>query len=143
MPKPLEEPEDDRRNAARAGRPVMAGVQVRPEDLEPAKGLHWVAILFRVMSAMLVLLTGMQVAFGLTGTVAISYGVLAAEAIRLLIFAGVLWAAGDLSDLYVKSHHETRATRILLARLTHRLAPPHEESAADIADRGPRDGGNG
>lgn len=143
MAKTLDEPatEDDRRTPGRSGRPIMAGVQVRPEDIEPAKGLHWIAILFRVMSGMLVLLTAMQVTFGLTGTVPISYGVLFAEAIRLLIFAGILWGAGDLADLYVKSHHETRATRILLARLTHRLAPPRDEMAED-GTRGPGDEGD-
>jgi hypothetical protein len=144
MAKTLDEPatEDDRRTAGRTGRPVMAGVQVRPEDIEPAKGLHWIAILFRVMSGLLLLLAAMQVTFGLTGTVAISYGVLAAEAIRLVIFAGVLWGAGDLADLYVKSHHETRATRILLARLTYRLAPPRDDTAENGTERGPGDGGN-
>ena len=131
----------DRRSLGRTGRPVMAGIEVRPEDIEPAKGLHWVAALFRILSGMLVLLMVMQVTFGITGTVPISYGVLFAEAIRLLIFAGVLWGAGDLADLYVKSHHETRATRILLARLTYRLAPPRDE-VEEEPERGPGDAGN-
>jgi hypothetical protein len=144
MAKTSDEPatESDRRTLARGDRPVMAGVQVRPEDIEPATGLHWIAVLFRVMSGLLVLLMVLQVTFGLTGTVPLSYGVLFAEAIRLLIFAGVLWGAGDLADLYVKSHHETRATRILLARLTYRLAPPPEAVADDDPDRGPGDGAN-
>ena len=142
MAKTADEPvsDSDRRTLGRSG-PVLAGVQVRPDDIEAATGLHWVAKLFRIMSGMLVLLMLMQVTFGLTGTVPISYGVLFAEAIRLLIFAGVLWAGGDLADLYVKTHHETRATRILLARLAYRLAP-REEAAENDPERGPGDGGS-
>ena len=92
---------------------------VRDGDIEPATGLHWVAKLCRVMSGLLIVLTIMQVALGLTSTIEISYGVLIAEAIRLVIFAGLLWGAGDLADLFVKSHRDLRAARILLGRLTH------------------------
>jgi hypothetical protein len=112
----------ERRTNGGAERPVMAGVPVRPEDIEPTVGLHGVAKLFRVLSGLLLLLMALQVLSGLTGTVEISYGVLFAEAVRLIIFAGLLWGAGDLADLYVKSHHDTRATRILMARLTYRVS---------------------
>jgi len=143
MPKNDESPVDaERRTLPPDGRPIMAGVQVRPEDVEPAKGVHWIAVLFRALSALLLLLMVTQVVIGLTGAVAISYGVLFAEAVRLVIFAGVLWGAGDLADLYVKSHHETRATRILMSRLVYRLAPPRDEAALVEPDRGPADGGS-
>ena len=46
-----------------------------------------------------------------------SVGVMFAEAVRLVIFAGLLWGAGDLGILWVKSHHDIRATRILTARI--------------------------
>lgn len=101
--------------------PHLVGVPVRDHDIEPTASLHWVAVLFRVMAGLLFLLMIVQVALGLTSTVEISYGVLFAEAVRLLIFAGMLWAAGALSDLFVKSHHDMRATRILLARIAYRL----------------------
>ena len=42
--------------------------------------------------------------------------------IRLVIFAGLLWGAGDLADLFVQSHHDLRCMRILLARLNHLAA---------------------
>src|SRR5689334_6262639 len=102
-------------------RPVIAGVPVRPDDVEPTYGLHRVSVLLRAMSILLALLMAVQVFFGVVGTVQISYGVLLAEAVRLLIFAGLLWAAADLSELYVKTHYDNRATRILTARLTHRV----------------------
>jgi diphthamide synthase subunit DPH2 len=68
------------------------------------------------MSGLLLLLMVLQVFNGLMSMVAISYGVLAAEAIRIVIYAGLLWGAGDLADLCVKSHCDLRAIRVLLGR---------------------------
>ena len=102
-------------------RPMLAGVAVREDDIEPVKGLRTIAVLFRGMALLLVLLMVLQVTFGLTSTVPISIGVLLADAVRLVIFAGLLWAAGDLSVLWVKSHHDMRATRILIARIAYML----------------------
>ncbi len=99
--------------------PAVAGVPARESDIEQVTGLHWIAKLFRVLSALLVFLMAMQVFLGITSTVEISVGVLTAEAIRLVIFAGLLWGAGDLSELFVKSHRDLRASRILLGRLTN------------------------
>jgi hypothetical protein len=125
-------------------RPHIGGVPVRPHDIEPTAGLHWVAVLFRVMAGLLFLLMVVQIALGLTSTVDISYGVLFAEGVRLLIFAGLLWGAGALADLFVKSHCDLRATRILLARMEHRLrdeapAVPPVDATGRIA--GPDDAG--
>jgi len=84
--------------------------------LAPAKGLHSIRTLFRILAGMLGLVMVMQVVSGLTGTVDISYGVLIAEAIRLVVYAAILWGAGDLSELFIKSHCDIRAIRILLAQ---------------------------
>ena len=102
-------------------RPSLAGMSVREEDIEPVQGLRTIAVLFRGMAILLVILMVLQVVFGLTSTVPISVGVLLADAVRLLIFAGLLWAAGDLAVLWVKSHHDLRALRILNARIAHTL----------------------
>jgi hypothetical protein len=138
--------EANRRTVKPADRPSLAGIQVRPEDIEPTQGIRWVGMLFRLMSGLLLLLMVVQVFFGLTGTVEISYGVLFAEAIRLLIFAGLLWAAAALADLYVKSHYDLRATRILVARLTYRLdrlqAVGEPGPAGGDEDRGHGDAGH-
>ena len=115
-------------------RPHLVGVPVRDHDVEPIAGLHWVAVLFRVMAILLFLLMVAQLALGLSSTVDLSYGVLFAEAIRLLIFAGLLWGFAALADLFVKSHHDMRASRILLARIAYRLredpqaVPPAQEA---------------
>lgn len=81
-------------------------------------------MLFRVMAGLLVLLTGLQVVNGLGTPLEISYGVLAAQALRLVIFAGLLWGAADLADLFVKSHRDLRAMRVLLGRIAYLVGPP-------------------
>ena len=108
-------------------RPEIAGVPVREDDIEPTLGLHWVAGLFRGLAILVFVLMALQLALGLTSTVDLSYGVLFAEAVRMLILACLLWAAGGLADLFVRSHHDLRATRVLLARIAYRL---REDQAA-------------
>ena len=113
--------------------PKVAGVPVREDDIEPVLGLHWAAWLFRALAVLVFVLMMLQLALGLTSTVDLSVGVLFAEAVRMLILASLLWAAGALADLFVRSHHDLRATRVLLARIAYRLredpaaAPPASE----------------
>jgi hypothetical protein len=116
---------DHRRDSQ--NRPVMAGVVVREEDIEPVKGIRAVAFLFRGMAVLLLLLMVLQVLAGLTSTVPMSPGVLFAEAVRLIIFAGLLWGAGDLSVLWIKSHYDIRASRILLARMAYMMRQAGEK----------------
>ena len=90
----LHETRDAERRSAFPHAPTLAGVPVRDDDVEPAKGLHSIAKLFRALAAVLFLLIGVQIFNDVTSTVDISYGVLAAETIRLLIFAGVALGRG-------------------------------------------------
>lgn len=115
------------------GRSLIGNIDCSAVDAEPTRALHSVAILFRVMSGLLVLLMLLQLVLGVTSTDEISYGVLFGEAIRLVIFAGLLWAAGDLADLFVKSHCDIRAIRILLARLPSAMSqvPAAAQSTSD------------
>lgn len=85
------------------------------------QGIRTVAIVFRGMAIILVLLMILQVFFAMTSTVPLSVGVVTADAVRLIIFAGLLWGAGDLAVLFVKSHYDLRATRILMARVAYTL----------------------
>jgi hypothetical protein len=122
-------------------RPYIAGVAVREDDLESVKGIRTIAVLFRGMAMILIVLAGLQVFFAATSTVPLSVGVVSAEVVRLIIFAGLLWGAGDLAVLAIKSHHDLRATRILTARLAYMarqigekngtLLPASETSRAD------------
>ena len=89
------EPNRRRNNPAEPiHQPRLAGVPVRENDIEPTLGLHWVAWLCRALAVLLFLLMVVQIALGVTSAVEISYGVLFAEGVRLLIFAGMLWGAG-------------------------------------------------
>jgi hypothetical protein len=133
-------PPNDARASLETNRPVIAGVAVREEDVEPEKGIRAIAILFRGMALLLLLLMVMQVFFAVTSTVPLSVGVVFADAVRLVIFAGLLWGGGNLAVLLIRSHHDLRATRILTARLVHMVRQmaeasgqlkPSEESRAD------------
>ena len=109
------------KRASETAEHLLAGIPVREEDIEPAKGIRSIAAIFRGMAVLLIILAVLQVVFGLTSTVPLSIGVLVADVVRLLIFAGLLWAGGDLAVLWVKSHHDMRATRILLARVAYMI----------------------
>ena len=102
---------------------MLAGVEVREEDLEPQKGLHIVGLLFRISSVViLVLALGQFGAWWLNrppGGAGI--GLLLGDTIRLMVFAGLLWGAGDLANLMIKTHYDIRAARILLARQTYMM----------------------
>lgn len=106
---------DDRR--------ILAGVEVREEDIEPQRGLHVTSAVFRVCAVIIFLLALWQ--FGAwwvdrpPGGVGI--GVLVGDTIRLIVFAGLLWAAGDLASLWIQTHDDIRAGRILLARQTYMM----------------------
>ena len=102
-------------------RPMLAGIVVREEDIEPVKGIRAIAYLFRGMAILLLLLMVLQVVAAVTAAVPLSIGVVFAEAVRLIIFAGLLWGAGDMAVLWVKSHYDIRATRILVARVAYML----------------------
>jgi len=108
----------DKRTQVDAG-PTIAGISVREEDIEPAKGIRSIAVIFRGMAILIALMMVLQIVFGLASTIPISIGVLLGDAVRLAIFAGLLWAGGDLAVLWVKSHHDLRATRILMARVAY------------------------
>jgi hypothetical protein len=124
-------PAHERRAVSPVDHPVLAGIHVRDGDVEPTRGLHSVAILFRILAGLLGVIVLLQVINSMTAPgLEMSYGVLLAEVIRLVIFAGLLWAGGDLADLLVKSHRDLRAARILLGRLAH-----HAEAAERDRDR--------
>ena len=102
-------------------RPSLSGVTVREDDIETVKGIRVVVYLFRSMAVLLLLLAVAQAVSAITATVALSIGVVAAEEVRLIIFAGLLWVIGDLAVLWIKSHYDIRATKILVARMEYMM----------------------
>ena len=108
---------------ARPRRPVLAGIEVREEDLEPAPGLHVAARVIRVAAVVVLLLAVFQfVHWWLDPPPAgIGLALLVGDTIRLVVFSALLWAGAELAAILIKSHYDLRATRILLARQTYMI----------------------
>lgn len=108
----------------RAERPEAippAAARVREEDLEPHEGLRYIARLFKVLSVILVLLLIGEIVIGLMQEGGNAIPTLVVEATRLIVFAGLLWGAGDLALMLIESNHDLRAARILLGRLNGKM----------------------
>jgi hypothetical protein len=104
-------------------RPHINGVEVREEDLEPQRGLRTMAWVFRTSAAVIVLLALFQVGAWWMNPPpgGVGMGVLVGDTIRLIVFAALLFAAGNVAVLIIKIHYDVRAGRILLARQTHMM----------------------
>lgn len=122
----MQHSEDEARDdgdASRPRRPVLAGVEVREEDLEPTRGLGVATAVLRGAAGVVLLLALFQ--FGAwwldrpPGGVGV--GLLVGDTIRLIVFAALLWAGSDLAGVMIKTHYDIRATRILTARQTYML----------------------
>lgn len=97
---------------------------VREEDLEPYVALRYIARLFKVLAVLIVVMLVGEVALGVMIDGRSSLTTLLGEATRLLVLAGMLWAAGDIAVLLVDAGHDLRVTRILLGRVAARLETP-------------------
>lgn len=102
-------------------RHVPPDEHVREEDLEPYVALRYIARLFKVLAALIVVMLLGEVALGVLIDGRSSITTLLGEATRLLVMAGMLWAAGDIAVLLVDAGHDLRVTRILLGRINARL----------------------
>jgi hypothetical protein len=105
---------------------------VRTADLEPYVALRYIAKLFKVLAAMIMIMLLGEVVLGLVIDGRASVTTLLGEATRLLVLAGMLWAAGDIAVLLVEAGHDLRVVRILLGRINaqaHRRDVPEEEKA--------------
>ena len=130
MPKFATPRVDHRRDSGE--QPLMGGVPVREGDIESDNAIRAIARLFRAMAILLLVLAAVQIVTAVAGSVNLSIGVLGADVVRLVIFAGLLWGLGDVAVFIVRSHYDLRATRILVARIEHLLkqqdadAPGHD-----------------
>jgi hypothetical protein len=69
------------------------------------------------------------IGFQQEGTAALT--TLLVEATRMVVFAGFLWAGGDLAIMLIESNHDLRAVRILLGRLNGRIDRAFPEPGVD------------
>lgn len=112
----------------------LDGLTVRDADLEPKRGIRYVAWLFKTIAVLLLAVMVTELGIALTDPASAGAGMLLGESVRLLAFAGLLWGAADLALMLIQSHYDLRATRILLARqnaLMERVAGAQEEPATE------------
>jgi hypothetical protein len=91
--------------------------EVRTEDLEPYVALRYIARLFKVLAAIMVIMLIGEVVTGIVTSGVAAFMTLLAEATRLLVLAGLLWAGGDITILLIDAGHDLRVARILLGRI--------------------------
>src|SRR5690606_30492376 len=113
------------------------GARVRDDDLEPHEGLRYIAKLFKALALLLIFMLIAEMILGLPQDGTAALGVLLIEATRLIVFAGFLWAGGDLAVMLIESNHDLRASRILLGRLNGRLERMAESRDANEQRRSP------
>lgn len=108
----------------------LEGLTVRDADLEPQRGIRYVAWLFKTIAVLLVVVMVTELGLALTDPASAGAGMLLGESVRLLALAGLLWGAADLALMLIQSHYDLRAARILLARqnaLMERVTAAREE----------------
>jgi hypothetical protein len=110
------EESDDGQGGREASGPVGLG-ELRAEILEPHASLRYVARLFKWLAALLLLLLVAETVLGLVQQGPEALPVLLVEATRLIVFAGVLWAFGDIALMLIESNHDLRATRLMVWQL--------------------------
>jgi hypothetical protein len=116
--------------------------EVRTQDLEPYVTLRYIARLFKVLAALMVVMLVGEVVSGLAMEGQLAIMTLLGEATRLLVLAGLMWAAGDITLLLIDAGHDLRVVRILLGRVNaelHRTGSIHTPrvTGADGERRGP------
>jgi hypothetical protein len=111
---------------------------IRGTDLEPYITLRYIARLFKVLAALILMMLIGEVVTGLMIDGTSSIVTLIGEATRLLVMAGLLWAGGDLTILLIDAGHDIRVARILLGRINtqmHAAGPPAPASTRSETDR--------
>jgi hypothetical protein len=119
MAEPHERAEQRQQEGQDRAAPPVA--RVRDDDLEPHDGLRYIAKLFKVLALLLIFMLIAEIVIGFQQDGMAALSMLLVEATRLIVFAGFLWAAGDLAVLLIESNHDLRASRILLGRLNGKL----------------------
>ena len=103
--------------------PVHAGdkraleEEVREHDLEPYVTLRYIARLFKILAALMVIMLVGEIVTGLSNDLPTLIG----EITKTLVLAGLMWGGGDLTMLMIDAGHDLRVTRILLGRINAEL----------------------
>ena len=109
--------------------------EVRTQDLEPYVTLRYIARLFKVLAVLMVLVMLGEVITGLMMEGGESLPTLIAEVTRMLLLAGLMWGAGDITILLIDMGHDVRVGRILLGRINaqlHRRDEPAKPAGTEM-----------
>jgi len=108
----------------RRGKEAASRLPMRDEDWDHMRGISIVAILLKSVAVILIIVMLAQIYFTVTDPsgMPVTPGTIMGEAVRLLAFAAFLWGGADLAMMLTRSHHETRATRILMQRQNNLLS---------------------
>lgn len=107
--------------------------EVRDADLEPYVTLRYIAKLFKVLAVLMAVLSIGEVVLGFTAPEATSLADLISAFTRLIVLAGLMWSAGDLTLLVIDAGHDLRVARILLGRINHEMHRKNNEDAKSSA----------
>lgn len=122
--------------AERRDEPQITGAaRVRDEDLEPHEGLRYIAKLFKALAVLLIIMLIAEIIIGVRQDGPAALATLLIEATRIVVFAGLLWGAGDLAVIMIESNHDLRATRILVGRLAYRVQRLIDDEPSDVLSR--------
>ncbi|MEX2283298.1 MAG: hypothetical protein WEE89_12515 [Gemmatimonadota bacterium] len=97
---------------------------VRATDIEPYTALRWLGTLFKSAAVFLAIAVIGEFVAGLRFEGAAAVPTLMGELARTVVFAVIMWGAGDLVRLLITVGNDIRAERILLARLVYRTPLP-------------------
>src|SRR5437763_5847876 len=91
--------------------------EVRTDDLEPYVTLRYIARLFKVLAALMIVMLIGEVVTGFVTEGRHAFLTLLGEATRFVVLAGLMWAGGDITILLIVAGHDLRVARILLVCL--------------------------
>jgi hypothetical protein len=95
--------------------------EVRSQDLEPYVTLRYIARLFKVLAALMVVMLIGEIVAGVTSDAGESLPTLIGEVTQMLVLAGLMWGGGDITLLCIDAGHDLRVARILLGRINAEL----------------------
>jgi hypothetical protein len=104
---------------------------VRTADLEPYVALRYIARLFKVLAALIIIMTVGEVVTGLVMHGRAAIPDLVGEVTRLLVIAGLMWAGGDITLLAIDMGHDIRVSRIRLGRMNAELHRQKSETSGE------------
>jgi hypothetical protein len=128
--------------------PVVEGehrkqeAEVRTEDLEPYVTLRYIARLFKILAALMVIMLIGEVVTGLATEGKAALFTLIGEATRLIVLAGLMWGGGDITMLLIDAGHDLRVARILLGRINAEMHRKNNEAGAAGGIGGPSPSGH-